>query len=337
MQSSDNGNALGVWRIAVVALIAIMAAFSLVCVAGCMSPEKPSAVSIVSEDDSQSSSASESASQSGGSSASASSAAASSSVSGPDGSQQGAMVQECDLFRLALTDDMGYKLQFEQPYPNCLVAKCGDMTVFEIAAYDTFESRPTEWKLCRYDCGSATDGSSWHPVTAVFYYESSSGSGNTHWGDKPAGTLGVESLAGITPEEILACLDLRVSTTGETRAQWERCEPVFAGGDEVVSSSTAQSPASSADSAPAAFWGVWDYASKDEAEAEEFAAQARANGWPNAGVYLTTDWSNLNAEPWYVVTLDVCASQSDAESAATRAQSNGYDGAYAKYTGDYIG
>lgn len=84
------------------------------------------------------------------------------------------------------------------------------------------------------------------------------------------------------------------------------------------------------------FWGVWAYASKDLGEAVGFAQDARSRGF-DAEVLLTTDWSNLNSEPWYVVTLGIAGSEGDAYDILSDAQSSVYGDAYVKWSGDYIG
>jgi hypothetical protein len=84
------------------------------------------------------------------------------------------------------------------------------------------------------------------------------------------------------------------------------------------------------------FWGVWVYASKNESEAQQFAEDVRSSG-VKVGVVLTTDWSNLNTESWYVVYIGPFSNQTDAETAQTQAVNNGYSNAYTKYSGDYQG
>ena len=84
------------------------------------------------------------------------------------------------------------------------------------------------------------------------------------------------------------------------------------------------------------FWGVWAYASKDSDEALEFAGQAEDQGF-DAEVFLTTDWSNLNDEPWFVVSLGCFDTEEAASGTLDRAHEAGYADAYAKYSGDYVG
>ena len=84
------------------------------------------------------------------------------------------------------------------------------------------------------------------------------------------------------------------------------------------------------------FYGIWFSASKTEPDMQKIAADLVARGY-NAKVFLTTDWSNLNREPWYVVTAGVYASKEEAQSALPDIVANVAADAYVKYSGDYIG
>lgn len=84
------------------------------------------------------------------------------------------------------------------------------------------------------------------------------------------------------------------------------------------------------------FYGIWVSASKDKAECDTTADGLRNKGY-SAGVYETTDWSNLNSEPWYVVSAGEYLSETEANAALQNVVAAGYDGAYIKYTGDWIG
>lgn len=65
----------------------------------------------------------------------------------------------------------------------------------------------------------------------------------------------------------------------------------------------------------------------------ESAAQRIRNDYGlNAFVVLTTDWSNLNSEPWYCVSLGSYSSQDAANAALPQAQA-AYADAYVKYSG----
>ena len=86
------------------------------------------------------------------------------------------------------------------------------------------------------------------------------------------------------------------------------------------------------DSAP--FYGIWCAASKDEGLIEDIAIEMRENGLP-AEVYITTDWSNLNTERWYVISAGRYASREEAENALPQVKKY-YNDAYIKYSGECI-
>ena len=83
------------------------------------------------------------------------------------------------------------------------------------------------------------------------------------------------------------------------------------------------------------FYGIWVLGTKDESEAIKEVGRLKSHQLP-AGVYLTTDWSNLNKEPWYVVSSGEFATKEEANIALEKVQAAGYKDAYIKYTGDYL-
>ena len=83
-----------------------------------------------------------------------------------------------------------------------------------------------------------------------------------------------------------------------------------------------------------AFWGVWTLGTKDLPEAVDYARRVSLEGF-SAEVFLTTDWSNLNPEPWYVVSLGCTSTEDEAHAVQQRAANAGYDDAYVKYSGSY--
>ena len=95
----------------------------------------------------------------------------------------------------------------------------------------------------------------------------------------------------------------------------------------------AEERAAAADSKLGRFWGVWIGASKDEAVAKEIRDGARSAGF-SAYVYLTTDWANLNDEPWYVITVGPYNSEDEAEAALPAVRDAGYGDAYVKFSGE---
>lgn len=80
------------------------------------------------------------------------------------------------------------------------------------------------------------------------------------------------------------------------------------------------------------FYGIWCYGGKEEGEANSYAETLKASGF-DARVYVTTDWSNLNTEKFYVVTAGVYSTESEANAALTSVQSVCPE-AYVKYSGN---
>ena len=83
------------------------------------------------------------------------------------------------------------------------------------------------------------------------------------------------------------------------------------------------------------FYGIWIGAADNLEEAKAQAEEAA----PHVGVvqiFLTTDWSNLNTQPWYVLTAGMYASRSEAEMMLPQIQK--YDPeAYVKASGSRLG
>ena len=88
------------------------------------------------------------------------------------------------------------------------------------------------------------------------------------------------------------------------------------------------------ESKPSPFYGVWCSGSKSEADANNTASKLSAKGF-GAEVFVTTDWSNLNSEKYYVVTAGVCSTRQEAQQLLERVKSSGYSDAYVKYSGEH--
>lgn len=84
------------------------------------------------------------------------------------------------------------------------------------------------------------------------------------------------------------------------------------------------------------FYGIWCYASKDMQEAQKYADNLSDSGF-NGMVFISSEWSNLNAERWYVVSAGIYATDADAEHALGEVKKAGFTNAYVKYSGDHIG
>ena len=81
------------------------------------------------------------------------------------------------------------------------------------------------------------------------------------------------------------------------------------------------------------FYGIWCGASNDRSEAESIVSSMNEKGLP-AEIFVTTDWSNLNTERWYVVSAGTYNSQEEAENSLPQVKEY-FANAYVKYSGDY--
>ena len=85
----------------------------------------------------------------------------------------------------------------------------------------------------------------------------------------------------------------------------------------------------------APFYGIWCYGSTDSAVAEKNRLRLAESGF-DARVFVTTDWSNLNSQKYYVVTAGIYSSYSEAEAMLPTVKTVVKD-AYIKYSGDWKG
>lgn len=83
------------------------------------------------------------------------------------------------------------------------------------------------------------------------------------------------------------------------------------------------------------FYGIWCAGTKDLYDAQNSVYTLSQKGF-HAQIFVTTDWSNLNNEEWYVVTAGIYTTEEEANIALPGVQSI-YADAYVKYSGDYIG
>lgn len=95
------------------------------------------------------------------------------------------------------------------------------------------------------------------------------------------------------------------------------------------------SSSSSISSNTSSFWGAFAMASKNYDTSKKKADELRNSGFPNAEVVCTTDWTNLNKETWYSVTVGRFSSKSDAEQAVSKLKAQGVSDAYSRYSGDH--
>jgi uncharacterized protein YjdB len=83
------------------------------------------------------------------------------------------------------------------------------------------------------------------------------------------------------------------------------------------------------------FYGIWCTATKNYSNAKKAAYNLQNKGF-DAEVILTTDWSNLNTERWYVVTAGIYSTRSNANAALSSVRTI-YPDAYVKFTGEWQG
>ena len=83
------------------------------------------------------------------------------------------------------------------------------------------------------------------------------------------------------------------------------------------------------------FYGVWVSATKSESEAEKMCNELISKGF-DALVIKTSDWSNLNPETYYAISIGAHARKEDAEAQLSVMKRNGYESAYVKYSGDCL-
>ena len=99
--------------------------------------------------------------------------------------------------------------------------------------------------------------------------------------------------------------------------------------------STADSSSPATDGHHTPFYGIWIAASKERSDCESVVQELQNKGF-SADIYVTTEWSNLNPEKWYVVTAGIYSTQEEADRVLPNIQAAGYDDAYVKYSGKWI-
>ena len=146
--------------------------------------------------------------------------------------------------------------------------------------------------------------------------------------DEQPVSLATEHYLGVEPDEVISWVEL---DSGSGWVPTEASEGDVSG--ESGSNGATAGAVADEGAADAPFWGIWVGASTDPGEAEAIASAVRDQGF-EADVVLTTDWSNLNSEPWYVVTAGRHDSEDQANALLGAVQSAGWPDAYVKYSGD---
>ena len=81
------------------------------------------------------------------------------------------------------------------------------------------------------------------------------------------------------------------------------------------------------------FYGIWCLASQEYTEAEEYAQYLQKKGIEGY-IVKTSDWDNLNPEPWYAVTAGIYPSEIEASNELNSIIKI-YPSAYIKYSGEW--
>ena len=123
----------------------------------------------------------------------------------------------------------------------------------------------------------------------------------------------------------------------ESAAEQKEEEPVAEQKEESAveqkEESAAEQPSSSDEHSP--FYGIWCRATKNRSVAEDAASEMEEKGLP-AEIFVSSDWSNMNSEMWYVISAGTYETKAEAESMLPHVQDY-YPSAFIKYSGAWIG
>lgn len=239
---------------------------------------------------------------------------------------------ENNVFRITLPADVADKVTFQTGTQLDIVYmnsnEDNNLCIAEILPRNQASEYSGEAAHVLYSLGTVDLAGSPDEAIMDMVYVDANGS-TIYLGRPETATLpvmtGVEKYLGMTPEEFAACIEIK------TANGFERSTPqCISNGDFPQKLESAKSSSSGVPSS--AFWGIWAQASKDKAEMEAAAQRMKSDYGFDAFVVLTTDWSNLNSEPWYCVSLGSYSSQDAANAALSKARA-AYSDAYVKYSG----
>ena len=114
-------------------------------------------------------------------------------------------------------------------------------------------------------------------------------------------------------------------------------EPASKQEEEPAAEQKEESPAEQSGSSNehAPFYGIWCRATKNRSVAEDAASEMEEKGLP-AEIFVSSDWSNMNSEMWYVISAGTYETKAEAESMLPLVQDY-YPSAFIKYSGTWIG
>lgn len=127
--------------------------------------------------------------------------------------------------------------------------------------------------------------------------------------------------------------DVEVGDGFEQYAEHELSETDIAKTEENRSDSTGTETTNS-ENCKSSFYGIWCYGTKELAEAQEYLEKMEED--IHGSLFVSSDWTNLNKEKWYVVAAGIYETEEEAEHDLPRIQ-NIYPDAYIKYSGEYVG
>ena len=193
----------------------------------------------------------------------------------------------------------------------------------------------TEYLYATYSLGTALVDDKDVGIFMDLYYLDASGA-LVHWADAAGESteLGIEQALGVADDEFCEGIDLNdgsefVDCTMTLVSDGKSVAATVAAEDTTtepgVDPATSSKPAG-------AFWGVWTLATRVENEANAEVKRLKEAGFNDARVIITTDWSNLNTERWYMVTAGAYTSEDAANNALSHVQDSAAD-AYVKYSG----
>lgn len=87
-----------------------------------------------------------------------------------------------------------------------------------------------------------------------------------------------------------------------------------------------------AQSSHESFYGVWVSASKSKKVALSELRKVKARGFKKARIYQTNDWSNLNVEHYYAISINRYPNKAQARRSLKKVKRY-YPGAYVKFSG----
>lgn len=237
---------------------------------------------------------------------------------------------ESKCFQIFLPEDLADKISFVEKN-NTVSIKYVPTDIIFATLFPQGEALAGEDAHRTYLLGEVYIGGHYEEAKLDCYYIEDNGQ-IAHWGSKKPREIGLEKLLGISCEDFISYI--RVNTGSEyIPAQVEMIsdDPGIA---ETSSAPNAQSVESDGAKPPQEpFWGIWVGASKDKDEMDALAQQLKDEGIGNGIVIMTTDWDNLNTEPWWVVSVGQYASEDAALSVLENIKQHGYPNAYVKYSG----